>query len=929
MVLGGHLTPNSPPSGRAVIRDFCAHYQPQWAKIVTHVMPLSAGTTLGFYDILSPLGKGGMGEVYRAKDTKLDREVAIKVLPIAFARDPERLARFEREAKALASLNHPNIATIYGLEESPEGKAIAMELVDGATLSSPLPLNEALRVALQIAEALEAAHEKGITHRDLKPANIMVTNAGLVKVLDFGLAAVGGTPSGSADDSPTFTMARTEAGVIMGTAAYMSPEQAAGKTADRRADVWSFGVVLYEMLTGKPLFHGETVSHTLADVLRADIDFQQLPPTTPPAIRELLKRCLDRDPKTRLQVISEARIAIQKYLANPAGEAESLRQAPPISRRGWLWPGAAALMTLAALTVSILHLREKPAPPPAAVRFQIRLPEKVMFTSSGAFTMSPDGRRAAFSAIGEDKVPRVWIQDLDALEARVLPDTYTGPNPPPFFWSPDSRFVVYSENSPRLKKADVQTGAVQDICEKPGPPIGGSWSKDGVIIFGSTSTGLWKVDAAGGTPAPLTKLDASLHERQHELPSFLPDGRHFLYLSSSAVPEESGIYTGSLDDPPDRQSRKRLLATRFGAYFAPSSEAGPGRLLFLREDVLVAQPFDPARLELSGNPSPLARGVGSVYQTGFLSATSSVLLYRTSTSIRDYQLTWFDRQGKATGTVGEPGSILQIRISPDGTHVAYRRDSPNLLGQDIWLLDINRGTSARFTFGPGSSGLPLWSPDGSELIFSSDREGVYNLYRKPANGARQEEVLLRSKLNKWALSWSRDGKFLLYSESPSVVFSDQDVWVLPMQGDRTPYPLLQTRFDESGAKFSPDGRWIAYDSNESGRYEVYVRDFVASRDSAAGGKWLVSKEGGAGPVWREDGKELVYIDLGRKVLSVSVDATPAFQAGVPQELFQIPPGSNNLAATSDLKRFLIPVPVERKASQAFTVLLNWNSALKP
>jgi len=879
-----------------------------------------------------------MGEVYRAKDSRLDREAAIKVLPMAFACDPERLARFEREAKALASLNHPNIATIYGLEESPEGKAIAMELVDGATLSSPLPLNEALRVAVQIAEALEAAHDKGITHRDLKPANIMVTNGGLVKVLDFGLAAVGGAPSGSADDSPTFTMGGTEAGAIMGTAAYMSPEQAAGKTVDRRADVWSFGVVLYEMLTGKRLFHGETVSHILAEVLRADIDFKQLPQTTPPAIRELLKRCLDRDVKTRLQAIGEARIAIRKYLANPAGESESLRQsnAASLSRRRPVWPGVAALMTLAAVAVSLLHFREKPAAPAAAIRFQILLPENVRFTNSGPFTMSPDGRHAAFSAIGADKTPRVWIQDLDALEPRVLPDTYTGQNPPPFFWSADNRFVVYSENSARLKKADEQTGVVQDICEKPGPPIGGSWNKDGVIIFGSTSTGLWKVDSAGGTPAPLTKLDPSLHDRSHELPQFLPDGRHFLYLRAAAKPEESGIYVGSLDDPPERQNKKRILATAFGASFAGESQSGTGVLLFLRDDSLMAQPFDPGKLELSGKPALLVRGVGSVYQTGYFSAAGNALMYRTSASIRDYQLTWFDRQGKTTGTIGEPSAIGQVRLSPDGTRAAYRKDSYKLAGnQDLWLLDINRGASARFTFGPGNSGLPLWSPDGSELVFSSDRDGVYNLYRKPANGAREEELLLRSNLNKAAWSWTRDGKFLLYSTSPSTAFSNQDLWVLPMQGDRTPYPFLQTRFDEGAASFSPDGRWVAYHSNESGRYEVYVREFTGARDSAAGGKWLVSKDGGAFPEWREDGRELMYRDLSRKLMSVSVDSSRAFQAGVPQVLFQpvfqFPAGggSSAMAVTADLKRFLIPVPVEKTSTQAFTVLLNWTSALKP
>ena len=883
-------------------------------------MPLSVGDKLGPYEILAPIGAGGMGEVYRAKDLKLGREVAIKVLPDALARDPARLARFEREAKVLASLNHPNIAQIYGIED----RALVMELVPGATLGSlvkpgPLPLEIALNYARQIAGALEAAHEKAIVHRDLKPANIMVTPDGVVKVLDFGLAAVAPASAGDSDpmNSPTATMQATQAGMIMGTAAYMSPEQARGYPVDKRADIWAFGVVLYELLTGQRLYRGATVSDTLASVLKDEPKWDKIPTQ----FRPLLRRCLEKDPKNRLRDIGDAMPLV----------AQAHTDAPAAGRASKLpWVIVAAL-ALIALALAAVHFREKPPAPPAATRFQIRLPENVAFTSSGSFNLSPDGRHVAFSAIGVGSPPRVWIQDLDALEARVLPETYTGPNPPPFFWSPDSRFVVYSENSPRLKKVEAQTGGLQDICEKPGPPVGGAWNNTGTIIFGSVSAGLWKVDAAGGKPVPLTVLDASRHERTHELPSFLPDGRHFLYLRTSEVPEESGIFAGSLDDPPERQSRKRILSSGFGAYFAPSSEAGPGWLLFLQESTLMAQPFDPAKLELSGNPSPVVRGVSSVFQTGSFSATGTALAYRASASIRDSQLAWFDRQGKPGGTVGEPGAIWEARISPDGTRVAYRKDSFNLARSDLWLLDLSRNTSSRFTFGPRNAAFPVWSPDSSELVFSSDQEGVFNLYRKPANGAREAEVLLKSNLNKRAMSWSRDGKFLLYSTSPQPDFGQESsLWALPMQGDRTPYPFLQTSFDERSARFSPDGRWVAYHSNETGRYEVYVREFVTSKDSAGtGGKWLVSKDGGATAAWREDGKELDYGDLHGKIMSVSVDTTRTFQAGAPHELFQIPSGATVASHTSDLKRFLMSMPVERKTSQAFTVLLNWQSTLKP
>jgi Tol biopolymer transport system component len=460
------------------------------------------------------------------------------------------------------------------------------------------------------------------------------------------------------------------------------------------------------------------------------------------------------------------------------------------------------------------------------------------------------------------------------------------------------------------------------------------WAALGIVmalsfIFGNNTAGLWRVPAAGGTPIPLTKLDPARHEREHELPSFLPDGKHFLYLRLSTVPEESGIFAGSLDDPPERQSMKRLLATSFGAYYVPSIAAGQGRLLFLRDGALMAQAFDPTRLELSGDASPVAERVGSVYETAYFSASPTSVVYRISNAIRAYQLTWFDSQGRPTSKVGEPGSISNIRLSPDGTRVVYRKDSPNLTDQDLWLLDLARGTNTRFTFGPGIAEIPVWSPDGSDIVFSSNREGAFNLYRKPANGAKEEELLLRSSDNKAAFSWSRDGQFLLYATSQEATFARKDLWVFPMQGARNPVPFLRTRFDEGPGVFSPDGRWVAYVSDETGRFEVYVRSFTASPGAGeGGGRWIISKDGGLGPKWRDDGKELAYVDLKGMVMAVGVDTGTSVQAQTPRELFQMPVGSNALAPTGDLKRFLIPVPVEQKTPQAFTVMLNWTSMLK-
>ncbi|SPE38254.1 Serine/threonine protein kinase [Candidatus Sulfopaludibacter sp. SbA6] len=893
---------------------------------------MKAGDHLGPYEILAPLGAGGMGEVYRARDSKLKREVALKVLPDVFASDPERMARFQREAEVLAALNHPNIAAIYGLE----GNALVMELVEGEDLTGPLPVETALTCARQIADALEYAHEKGIVHRDLKPANVKVTPEGVVKVLDFGLAKAIEDPGPASDpaSSPTLTLGATRMGVIMGTAAYMSPEQASGKTTDRRADIWSFGAVLYEMLAGKRAFAGESVSDTLATVLKLDPDWDALPAATPASIGKLVRRCLTKDRKQRLQAIGEARIALE----NPERDEPVPASAPLQSRLGMVTTLAVAVLTVALAALAFIHFREQ-APAAEMVRFQIPAPEKSTFYS-GPYA-SPDGRRIAFAATGQDGRTVVWIHSLDSLGSRPLAGT-EGVSNPILFWSPDSRFIAFAVPG-KLKKVEASGGPPQTLCDLSGGLRGGAWSRGGVIVFGVFSKGLMRVSEAGGAASPLTTLDASGQETSHGRPSFLPDGRHFVYLRDSTAPEKMGIYLGSLDAKPEQQGSKRLVATGSSATYAayaPSPDPALGYILFVREGSLMAQAFDARRLEMAGEAVPIAEGLPDGGPPLFSVSTTGVLAYRTGGAgfLPTTQLTWFDRAGKNLGTVGEPGQYNTVALSPDGTRVAVSRNDPQAAGTsglgntDIWLHEFSRGTSTRFTFDPFFDFMAVWSPDGSRIIFASNRDGPYNLYQKVSSGAGNEEALLKSNESKFPYDWSSDGRFLLYAAGAA---GKPGLWVLPLTGDdHKPVPYLQTE-SAGQARFSPDSRWIAYMSSVSGKREVYVRPFP----TASGGKWMVSKGGGSEPRWRPDGKELFYISADSKLMSVEVaTASGAFQPGIPKALFAAPiwggATTNNVTrydVTADGNKFLInSLPTETTAAppSPITVVLNWEAGLK-
>jgi len=890
-------------------------------------MPLAPGTQLGPYEILSQLGAGGMGEVYRARDPRLGRDVAIKVSAEKFNE------RFEREAKVVASLNHPNICALYDVGPN----YIVMELVEGESPKGPIPLGEALEICRQIALALEAAHERGIVHRDLKPANIKVTPTGTVKVLDFGLAKINAfTPaSGNPEESPTISMHATQAGMILGTAGYMAPEQAKGKSADKRADIWAFGVVLHELLTGQRLFMGETVTDTLAAVVLTQPKLEDVPSQ----VRRMLKRCLEKDPQKRLRDIGDAMALLEEEAPPPSVAAIA---APP-SRIGKLAWVVAALALLAAGALAFIHFRETP-PVAETVRFRDALPENGSFTITGVSALSPDGRKLAFSAAGADGVPRVWLRSMDSLTAQPLPGSETVPVLIVLFWSPDSRYIGF-QGEGKLKKIDTAGGPALALCDVPNGNVGGaSWSKDGVILFAQGGR-LMRVSASGGTPSPVTTNSGRGEGVAY--PWFLPDGQHFLYYRVAAKPDSTGLYVGSLSVKPEEQNSQRLMPIEHQPMYVPSSDSGPGHIVFLRQDTLLAQPFDAKRLQLAGEAVPIATQVASIQDLGFYTVSENgVLGYRTgSTNGMQLQLSWFDRQGKGTLTAVEPARSSTVKISPDGKRAAVLRNE----GQknDIWVVDLSTGGSDRFTFDSAQHFNPVWSPDGNQIAWQSRKEGAWEIYRKASNGSGNDELVFKtasfSSMN--LTDWSRDGRFIFFQATPNGGQTKTDVFALPMgpgtSADRQPIAVIQTPASELGAYLSPDDRWIAYLSDESGRQELYVQAFGPGAKpgaAPASGKWMVSKNGSAGMArWRNDGKELVYLSSDGAVMSVDVTADSAFHASLPKMLFQFPrsvlamtntPGAIS-DATRDLQRFLITVPAQVNVRPEFTMVLNWQAALIP
>lgn len=876
-------------------------------------MPLVEGDRLGPYQIASLVGAGGMGEVYRALDTRLDRIVAIKVLSSAID-SPLARERFDQEARAISSLNCPNICALYDVGNEDGRAYLVMEYVEGETLADrlargPIPIGKALEYGMQIVDALSRAHRRGVIHRDLKPGNIMITKSG-AKLLDFGLAKIrraASTTSHAADETHTLTAP----GPVLGTCQYMAPELLEGKEADARCDIFAFGAVLYEMMAGRRAFQGKTDAMTIANILTHNPPPISAPQGAAdsrlPAINHLIGTCLTKDRDERRQTAHDILLELQ-WLAQETDSKEKKGSRMDSRTRAAL--AIAGLGILLGLVATALVLRQRSFQEPRVVKASILPPDKARFVGGSLPALSPSGRRLAFAA-ASDSGTQLWIRDLDSLTAWAVPGSENAYNP---FWSPQNDAVGFFANG-KLKKVNLQGGPAVVLCDAL-QGRGGSWSRNGTIVFApSTGEVLYRIASQGGSPEPVTSLDASLGEVSHRWPWFLPDGRHFLFTGRSSDATKTAIYVGDLES----KGRQRLRVVSSNAVYSP------GFLFFVHQRSLMAEAFDVSKLRTSGEPLPIAGQVDSItgnVQGSFSVSETGVVAYYSGESGLNSQPTWYDRTGTKQGTIGEPGNYLKPAISPDGLTLAVDRLDSLSGAYDVWLYDLARGTPSRLTFDPKQDGYPVWSPDGTHVAFSSNRNGHYDLYRKPAGTGGKEEVLVESPVDKFASDWSRDGRYLIYYQiDPKTKY---DIWVLPLDGDRKPFPLLASEFNEHRTTLSPDGKWLAYTSDETSTDEIYVQSFPS-----LGNKWKVSVNGGTRPIWSHDGKELFYIAADRKLMAATVKAGAKFETGKPAALFEVRQSTTRFYDVSpDGRRFLLIDPFPEPPTPPMTLLVNWTAAMK-
>jgi eukaryotic-like serine/threonine-protein kinase len=901
---------------------------------------LAAGTKLGPYEIQAPLGAGGMGEVYRARDTRLGRDVAIKVLPSHLSSNPDLRQRMEREARSISSLNHPHICTLHDIGSQDGVDFLVMEHLDGETLADRLhrgamPIVEALQTAIKVADALDKAHARGIVHRDLKPANIMLTKHG-PKLMDFGLAkpapglssASGASPL--TPSTPTMSVAAlsasasplTQKGTVVGTFQYMAPEVLQGGEADARSDVFSFGCVLYEMFTGRRAFEGKSQFSVLGAILDKEPErISTVLPSAPPRLDETVWRCLAKNPEQRYGCMHDVRIQLEALAeADPqaaGAPTQPLTQASGRYRVPWLVAGIAALI---ALIVGVAYIFQSPKAaalvqssilPPAGTSFITMLP------ASGPAVLSPDGARIAFTARDDKSKILLYVRALASLTAQPLAGTEDAMYP---FWSADGREIGFFTPG-KLKRINADGGPPQTLCDSPSGR-GGAWSPQGVIVFSpSTTQGLLRVSASGGTPEPASRLDLAQAENSHRWPSFLPDGKHFLYWSRNArAGLSSALYVGELGT----LESKVLMKSESMAIYAS------GHLLFLRGQTLMAQPFNPSRLELGGEPVPIAEHIainGASVRAMFSASNTGTLIYQTGETSGGWNLVWWGRDGKQINSIPQSGRFLGPRLSPDGTKLAVEIFAGAQGIGDIWVIDLTRGTSTRLTFGPNSQGSPTWSPDGKTIYYSSGPGSPY-IVAKAADGSAPERIVLEDKdIREFPDSFSPDGRYLVYDRKAMENETGFHLWVLPSFGGGKPFPIVQSAYEERYPVVSPDGKWMAYQSNESGRWEVYITAFPGG-----GAKWQVSSVGGAEAKWRGDSKEIFYLDPSDNIVAVDVNASgSAVQLGTPHTLFQaigIQREYGPFDVSADGKKFLINSGNLKEGSDPFTLVQNWPAQLK-